>query len=139
MIYVIYEFLQITPIFSMLVWNINLLNISYKREISIQAKDEDILYMNVFLKRHKTRLFLLTTASTKRKGSRYKKPTRFLLKIEKKRKRKIFGAWVKREITQADSFRRKEIRRERGGTSLFKTVLTVEILPSTLLTKCKAM
>ena len=57
-----------------------------------------------------------------------------------KKKRKIFGAWVKREITQAESFRRKEIRREREGTSLFKTVLRdVDILPSTLLTKCKAM
>ena len=33
----------------MLVWNINLLlNISYKPEISIQAKDEGIWYMNVF-------------------------------------------------------------------------------------------
>ena len=38
-------------IFSMLVWNINLLlNISYKPEISIQAKDEEILYRNVFWK-----------------------------------------------------------------------------------------
>ena len=59
---------------------------------------------------------------------------------KKKKKRKIFGAWVKWQITQAESFRRKEIRRESEGTSLFKTVLRgVEILPSTLLTKCKAM
>ena len=57
-----------------------------------------------------------------------------------KLKKKKIGAWVKQEITQAESFRRKEIRRERGVTSLFKTVLRdVEILPSTLLTKCKAM
>ena len=39
-----------------------------------------------YLKRRKTRLFLLTTASTKRKESRYKKPTRVSLKIEKKGK-----------------------------------------------------
>ena len=134
---------RLTSIFSMLVWNINLLlNVSYKPEVSIQAKDEEILYMNVFWKDTRHVFFLLTTASTKRKGSRYKKPTRFLLKIEgkKKKKRKIFGAWVKWQITQAESFRRKEIRRESEGTSLFKTVLRgVEILPSTLLTKCKAM
>ena len=42
---------KLTSIFSMLVWNINLLlNISYKPEISIQAKDEEIWYMNVFWK-----------------------------------------------------------------------------------------
>ena len=42
---------KLTSIFSMLVWNINLLlNVSYKPEISIQAKDEEILYMNVFWK-----------------------------------------------------------------------------------------
>ena len=35
----------------MLVWNIYLLlNISYKPEVSIQAKDEEIWYMNVFWK-----------------------------------------------------------------------------------------
>ena len=40
-----------------------------------------------FLKRHKTRLFLLTTGSTKRKENRFKKKkTRFSLKIEKKEK-----------------------------------------------------
>lgn len=40
-----------------------------------------------FLKRHKTRLFLLTTGSTKRKENRLKKKkTRFSLKIEKKEK-----------------------------------------------------
>ena len=39
-----------------------------------------------YLKRRKTRLFLLTTASTKRKESRYKKPTRVSLKTEKKEK-----------------------------------------------------
>ena len=131
---------KLMSIFSMLVWNINLLlNISYKPEISIQAKDEEIYEW--FLKRHKTHLLLLTTASTKRKESRYKKPTRFSLKIEKRKKeRKIFGAWLKWEITQAESFRRNEIRRERECTSLFKTVLRdAEILPSTLLTKCKAM
>lgn len=43
--------IKLTSIFSMLVWNINLLlNISYKPEISIQAKDEEIWYMNVFWK-----------------------------------------------------------------------------------------
>ena len=42
---------KLMSIFSMLVWNINLLlNISYKPEISIQAKDEEIRYMNVFWK-----------------------------------------------------------------------------------------
>ena len=42
---------KLTSIFSMLVWNINLLlNISYKPEISIQAKDEQIWYMNVIWK-----------------------------------------------------------------------------------------
>ena len=42
---------KLTSIFSILVWNINvLLNVSYKPEISIQAKDEEILYMNVFWK-----------------------------------------------------------------------------------------
>ena len=39
---------KLTSIFSILVWNINvLLNVSYKPEISIQTKDEEILYMNV--------------------------------------------------------------------------------------------
>ena len=42
---------KLTSIFSMLVWNIHLLlNVSYKPEISIQAKDEEIWYMNVFWK-----------------------------------------------------------------------------------------
>ena len=43
---------KLMSIFSMLVWNINLLlNISYKPEISIQAKDEEIYEW--FLKRHR--------------------------------------------------------------------------------------
>ena len=42
---------KLMSIFSMLVWNINLvLNINYKPDISIQAKDEEILYRNVFWK-----------------------------------------------------------------------------------------
>ena len=49
----------------------------------------------------------------------------------KKKRRKIFGAWVKWEITQAESFRRKEIRRKREGTSLIKTILRdVETCPA---------
>ena len=85
---------KLTSIFSMLVWNINLLlNVSYKPEVSIQAKDEEILYMNVFWKDTRHVFFLLTTASTKRKGSRYKKPTRFLLKIEEKKKEEKKNLW----------------------------------------------
>ena len=42
---------KLTSIFSMLVWNMNLvLNISCKPEISIQAKDEEIWFMNVIWK-----------------------------------------------------------------------------------------
>ena len=133
---------KLMSIFSMLVWNINLvLNINYKPEISIQAKDEEIWYMNVFWKDTRYVCSYWPQPLQKEKKVDTKKPTRFSLKIEKRKKeRKIFGAWLKWEITQAESFRRKEIRRESEGTSLFKTVLRgVEILPSTLLTKCKAM
>ena len=61
-------------------------------------------------------MVLLTTASIKRNESRYKKPK---VKIENKKENfleplwRLFGAWVKWEITQAESFRRKEIRSER--------------------------
>ena len=42
---------KLTSIFRMLVWNMNLvLNISCKPEISIQAKDEEIWFMNVIWK-----------------------------------------------------------------------------------------
>lgn len=131
---------KLTSIFSILVWNINvLLNVSYKPEISIQTKDEEILYMNVSSKNTRHIFSYWPQPLLKEKKVDTKSQQDSYSKL-RKRKRKIFGAWVKWEITQAESFRRKEIRREREGTSLFKTVLRdVEILPSTLLTKCKAM
>ena len=130
---------KLMSIFSMLVWNINLLlNISYKPEISIQAKDEEIWYMNVFWKdtRYVCSYWPQPLQKEKKVDTKNQQDSHSKLKKE----RKIFGAWLKWEITQAESFRRKEIRREIECTSLFKTVLRdVEILPSTLLTKCKAM
>ena len=131
---------KLTSIFSMLVWNIHLLlNVSYKPEVSIQAKDEEILYMNVFLKdtRHICSYWPQPVQKEKEVDTKNQQDSYSKLKTKK---RKIFGARVKWEISQAESFRRKEIRRESEGTSLFKTVLRdVEILPSTLLTKRKAM
>ena len=94
----------------MLVWNIYLLlNISYKPGVSIQAKDEEIWYMNVFWK--DTRHVCSYWPQALQKENRLKKKKKILTYNWKKRK--IFGAWVKREKTQAESFRRKEIRRER--------------------------
>ena len=132
---------KLTSIFSMLVWNINLLlNVSYKPEISIQAKDEEIWYMNVFWKDTRHVFFPYWPQPLQKEKEVDTKSQQDSYSKLRKRKRKIFGAWVKWEITQAESFRRKEMRRESEGTSLFKTVLRgVEILPSTLLTKCKAM
>ena len=92
-----------------------------------------------FLKRHKTRLFLLTTGATKRKENRLKKKkkkTRFSLKIEKKEKSLVPELSGKKPRLRVLEERKSE---ERECTSLFKIVLRdVEILPSTLLTKCKA-
>ena len=88
-----------------------------------------------FLKRHKTRLFLLATGSTKRK--QIKKKKRFSPKIEKKEKSLVPELSGKKPRLRVLEERKSE---ERECTSLFKIVLRdVEILPSTLLTKCKAM
>ena len=122
---------KLMSIFSMLVWNINLvLNINYKPEISIQAKDEEIWYMNVFWKDTSHVCSYWPQPLQKEKKVDIKNQQDSHSKLKKK-KRKIFGAWVKWEITQAESFRRKEIRRKREGTSLFKTILRdVETCPA---------
>ena len=83
---------KLMSIFSMLVWNINLLlNISYKPEISIQAKDEEIWYMNVFWKDTRYVCSYWAQPLQKEKKVDTKKPTRFSLKIEKKKKKNLWS------------------------------------------------
>ena len=79
--------------FSMLVWNINLLlNINYKPEISIQAKDEEILYMNVFLKdtRHICSYWPQPVQKEKEVDTKKQQDSDSKLKKKRKRKKKSF-------------------------------------------------
>ena len=75
---------KLKSIFSMLVWNIYLLlNISYKPGVSIQAKDEEIWYMNVFWK--DTRHVCSYWPQALQKENRLKKKKDSHLKLKKKK------------------------------------------------------
>lgn len=115
------------------------IRINSSRSISIQVEEEKHIIYECFEKTQKDILVPTDHSLYKKQRKNTQKTSTLTQNRKRNKKEKIFGVWADGEKNQAELHKKGNQQRENVYQSLQAVLRDLEILPSTMLTKCQAM